>query len=224
MPTKSHHTEIRCPVCKSEISVTEPFKIEIREHPDLDSQEHCIVINDCDLIVARYGLKFSPNRRADRRVQWLMIVEVKTRHDPPKKPNDPDRSQQQLLWVVGHVMRNIKEPKKLRDKLGQWLVGHVQNHRLAYVDMTQWGGDKNTMVAVYGTHLLQFDGYTINTSDRVWWDGRLITSEQAYELLAFTRNPSTLKPLDIKRMHKQLCAEPPPSLFDKVDDRVNLDD
>ena len=203
--TIPYRHKIACPHCRGELSLEEPFKTWLRENKLLDSVNHCIVIGDCDLIVYRYGSRWSPERQRDRSIRWHQIVEVKT------FDKEPSRSQDELHFITNQLLTTSKKVE--RTDTGLFENGHINNIRHVYVDMpAEFGGEKQVLVLSYGVQLLQLSGRCFATSERIRWNGVEVSLDEVTELLSFKRHPVSLQPLDHAKMHKA-AKEEPPTLF-----------
>jgi hypothetical protein len=149
-----------------------------------------------------------------------MIVELKGHHEPGRRENPPSFAQAEQLWVTGKLLQSVREFKNnTRGGNGQWLIDHTPNVRHLYVDIPAFGdhkAQKNVLVLGYGTHLLQYSADTLKNSEYILWDKKLVGYEEILDILAFDRNPLTLKPMDHVRMHKAYkeAQQPPLTLFD----------
>jgi hypothetical protein len=203
--TNGFRGKFPCPSCRCEITWEEPYKTWLRQNPRLDSRDHCMVIGDCDLIVYRYGTRWSPERQADRQIRWHMIVEVKT------FAAGRSRSQEESHWVTNQILTTTKDVE--RNQNGQFERNHGYNIRHVYVDMPrEYGGEKKVLVLSYGVQLLQLSGRSFEDS-ALRWNGYDVTLDEVTELLAFDRHPHSRQPMDSYRMHKA-ARMLPPSLFD----------
>lgn len=223
MTTKKFNGEMFCPQCGFSFTGEPLWKQQLRNHPGLDSEEFCLSFGDCDVIMYRYGRRYSPERGRnpingqllDRSVRWHMIVEVKC-HDA-----EPGQGQDERHWVTTELLTTHRWSNERDPQTGQFLDGHDQNVRRVFLDMPpQFGGEKKVMILSYGVHLLQMSGHDFKSSSTVRWDGKVISKEELVEVLRFDRHPVTLKPVLTDRMHKK--ENTTPTLYDAL--VVPLDD
>lgn len=178
------------------------MKAWIRGHNELDSRRDCIYISDSDLWVQRYGHRRTRLPGYDRRVQYLMLVEIKTHS------RDMDDGQRDLFAIVNELLRT----KAWKDQrlAGAFVAGHMQNARKVW----SWIADEWVQIHCFGVHKLRLSGSTPDDSDSVTWDRneQQITREQLVGLLRFDLSPDTLRPMEHREHKRRLDA--PPTLFD----------
>jgi len=177
----------------------QPIKAWIRGRNDLDSRRDCIYICDSDLWVQRYGHRRTRLPGIDRRVQYVMLVEIKSHG------REMDAGQRDLLAMVNDLLRT----KGWKDQRigGAFVAGHAQNARKVW----SYIADEWVQIHCFGVHKLRLSGATPDDSDLLTWDRRQITVEQLVGLLRFDLSPDTLRPME-DRVHKRQSSAP--TLFD----------
>jgi hypothetical protein len=178
---------VDCPSCGARVSTEQPFDTWVRNHPQLDSVRDGITITDGDKWVHRYAIR--TGGAADRSVQYLMTVEVKT-HERRMPPSQSD-----TLTMVNDLLRTV--PWKEQRESGKLAAGHRQNIRVV---QSVFSG-RRVQLLCYGIHVLRFSGAGPEDSDWMTWDGHQIGPEHLVKLLRFEIHPDSLQIME-HRHHK----------------------
>jgi len=188
---------VGCPVCGAQVSTEYPFDTWVRQHPDLESIKDGIVITDGDKWVHRYAVR--TGGAADRSVQYLMSVEVKTFE------RDLSDSQRDTLAIINALLRTT--PWKEQRLGGRLISDHAQNTRIVYSVLN----GRRVQILCYGIHKLRLSGGTPDDSEWMTWDDKKITTAQLVGLLRFDLHPDSLRKME-NRHHKH-TPEPHPVLW-----------
>src|SRR5574343_241043 len=158
--------------------VADPFSDWLRNNPRLDSRNYSLSATDCDMWVHKF--KNIVDGRADRQLQCIMLVEVKTRLAAV------EFAQRDTLGLVNALMRR-----------GDRMV--ARNER----------GDR-FRVRSFGVHFLQMSGACPTDSEAILWDGHAVSVQQLERILRFELHPTTLVPNPLRNHHRpQLVPQLP---------------
>lgn len=191
--TASWREHIRCENCGEPVSTEYPFDRWVRTNPHLDSVQDGIVITDGDKWVHRYALR--RKGELDRRVQYLMSVEVKS-HEKDLSP-----SQRDTLLMINALLRTT--PWREQRDNGRFVSGHPQNVRIVH----SWLNGSKVMLLCYGIHKLRLSHSTPDDSDWMTWDDKKIDRGILISLLRFDTHPDSLRPMEHRR-HKFIPDHP----------------
>jgi hypothetical protein len=173
-----------------------PWNDWVRTHPDLDSVQESLSVQNRDIIVHRFSVPRKEKRRASvgQEFDQLMTVEVKTfnaRADGFAQ-TDTFGVYDALLKLATRRKDGRRIPKEIRDTRYPGCVRKVR---------------------YLGHHVLQLSGDRPDTSDLIRWDGKVISATVLVEILRFDRDPDHPgNLLDTRRHHKRPSRETHPEL------------
>lgn len=184
--TRPFNQMFDCPSCGNRHTLETDFGRWIRNNPLLDSGKG-FSVHDQDYWIHRF------KTHEGRAFQLLMMVEIKT-HGA-----DVTEAQRDTLHAVNQVLRNRRQTPTKRLK---WQAGNAPLS--VYSSMMR----RNTMLRVYGMHVLRFSGNGPTDSESIRWNGKLVDEETLTSLLRFDLDPDTLQPLDLRRHHRTMKVMP----------------
>ena len=169
----------KCPNCGRDVREAErKFLDWIRENPQLDSISAALSVQNCDVWVHQY--KSHADRRGDRRINNLMLVEYKA------FGADMSFAQRDTLWIVNQILR----PE----------IGRAKTFKVRGLDPQ--GKLRPRTVHCFGVHKLQIiDGDVPGEGGQIIWDRKAIDVEQLERVLRFDLHPDTLRPRSDRRHH-----------------------
>lgn len=173
-----------CHYC-GEINPAEtPFSTWCRDN--LEDSKAGLVIHDFDLLVHRYMT------HGDRGVQFLMMVEVKTR------ASAMTRSQRDSFALWTQAVRT--HAPNHRDRHGRFHDnGGTYGNRLAFSPFV----GRRVSTNILGLHLLQLSGDQPDQSEMIRWNLRQIDVSTLINLLNLHIHPHSFRPLTARRHKKQ---------------------
>ena len=101
----------------------------------------------------------------ERLFDHMMIVELKVNGASPRPAQD------ETFALMNAVMCKATHNGRGRTAVKVFLNGEMR------------------LVKHYGTHVWRLSGTTPDNSETMWWDGKVITTEEVIELLLFERDP-----------------------------------
>lgn len=192
--TRRFNEYFHCVNCGMRSDAQSDFSRFVRECVELDSARG-YVINDADYIIHRY------KEDHDRRLQCLMMVEVKTHGAMPSS------SQSDTLCALDQALRNRKTTPTIKRR-------YQSNDSLKVIYSQMENGW--VRFRCFGMYLLKFSGNGPEDSDLIEW-GRpvnmhlaeiewkmtAINIRQMIDLLKFDLDPDTLNSFDLRIHHER---------------------
>ena len=186
--TRQFERKIRCPYCSSIIPAVEPFSRWMRSQPELDSVREQVVFSDIDIICHRYLAK--SDRRGERNIELLMVVEYKTRLA------EPTLSQRDTLHMFAQCLDNERRTPTKHS------LRRPHKQIICPIHLFSFAKQRIVPVRLLGAHLLQMDGDDPDTSKVILWDRKPIDKQTLIELLKMERDPyMPQRYLDLRRHH-----------------------
>ena len=162
----------------------DPFSDWLRRNPRLDSKDYNLSASDCDMLVHRF--KNIVDGRADRQLQCIMLVEVKTR-----------------LAAAGFAQRDTMRLVNTLMRKGDRMV--AKNER-----------GERFRVRSFGVHFIRMSGTCPTDSEVMYWDDHSISVEQLERVLRFEIHPTTLVPNPLRNHHRPQSVLQLPGLGDHI--------
>lgn len=178
---RSFNGTVTCQHCGRRTSAEDDFGQWVRA-----TCGNLLSVNDVDYIVHR----FTPcdDRRGQRIVQYLMLVEKKT-HCAQCQP-----AQRDTLVITDQLLRT--QPRRgHRERNGRFRSGIVNEFRP--VQSTFNGG--SVLVISFGVHLLRLEGTRPDDGGWITWDHKPVSESQLVMLMRFDLNPDSLRPMEHRR-------------------------
>lgn len=172
------------------------FSAWLRAQPKLDSCLARMSIQDVDYWIHRY--RDSRDRRGDRGVDHLMLVEVKT------NGRDVDFAQRDTLGLVRSLLEDafvFQNGERVRTRK---LLIHGYPREVKF----------------YGYFCLQLSHESPDDSDWMRWHGRRIERADLIDILDFVIHPRTLRPLSDRRHQAPGARQEHEDLFSPSASRI----
>ena len=185
--TKLFNDQWQCPNCHVKHGKETLFKQWARSKPELDSSQG-FVIYDADFWVHLY------KTHGTRKVQCMMMVEVKT------YGAKPDKAQDDTLGLVDQMMRNREsniDCEPIRRQVGGLPLAMFSNLK-----------NEKICCRVFGVHYLIFEKDGPQNSDWIKWDNHVITEAQLVDLLTFNLDPDHPNQLLDLRIPEEVRYQP----------------
>lgn len=174
--TREFRQTIECPKCGNRFVNEDAFRQWVRKHPALDSRTASLNVCDVDMLFHKF--KCCIDNIGTRDLQYLMLVEVKTRGA------ELSDEQRELLQHVDAIFRSHPR-KRERDSAGHFLPGHGEHPRLLF---SKKQGREITVIPK-GVHLLRLSGSTPDDSEQIIWDKSPIDHDRLIGVLRFEFDP-----------------------------------
>lgn len=196
--TAPFRARVECPNCGTHVNVEWPFLQWVRSQPELDSRSGLVRL-DMDLVLHNYMTV--ADGIGDRRIQYVMVVEVKT------NKAELTRAQSDTLSMFDQVLRNRRRNMHERpeDKVRQ-----LREHAplaTAFSEMFQ----ADVVLHLRGAHLLQLEGVGPCDGERMYWDRHLVDVDTLTKIMRAEVNADyPFRPLDLRRRYLPKSLEPLP--------------
>ena len=176
--TRKYYQTFHCQWCNRESTAETAFSRWTRNNQRLASSNgYCIVDNDY------FIHQFKRHRK--REFQLCMKVEMKSHGSVLTD------AQRDSLHIVNQFFRNRSETptkKKVYQPGNELRVHSIINNR-------------KVIVRAFGVHVLRFSGAGPLDSEWIEWDKRVIDLQTLEDIIAFDRDPDTLRPMELRSHH-----------------------